>query len=330
MRVNWRLLVGIVISVLALALILKDVSLPGLMQSLAKGNYWWMLPNVAALLLGFWARGVRWHVLLNGRLPTRRAFHILNAGNLLNNVLPLRLGEFAKAYMASRNSSVSVMQALSTVLIERLLDVLTVFAMLLLVLPRVPARSVIVGAAQIAASLAFLAIVGLLAAAALRERTMSVVRAVSTRLAPRLREQLLTRSDDFLRGASAAGGKGLIAAIAWSIVTWIGFGTSCYVSVLAFAPDASWYVGGFVNCAIVLGLTIPSAPAGAGLFEAAAVAALVVFGIAHDTALACALVLHISTFLAAAVVGVIGLEREGESFKHLAAAAARVANPRRS
>jgi len=111
------------------------------------------------------------------------------------------------------------------------------------------------------------------------------------------------------------------SAIGWSIVTWIGFGSSCYTSVLAFAPDSPWYVGGFVNCAIVLGLTIPSAPAGAGLYEAAAVASLVVFGVAHETALACALVLHLSTFLVAAVLGVIGLDREGESFKHLATAA---------
>jgi len=327
MRVNWRLLVGIVISFAALALILKDVSLPGLMQQLAKGHYVWMIPNAAALLLGMWGRAVRWHILLNRRLPVLRAFNILNAGNLLNNVLPLRLGEFAKVYMASRNSPVTIMQSLSTVLIERLLDVLTVFVMLLLVLPHLPKGGVIVAAAQIAASLALLAIVGLLVAAAFRERTMGMVRSAAARLPARMQEQVVRRFDDFLEGASAARGKALIAAIGWSVVTWIGFGLSCYTSTLAFVPDAPWYVGGFVNCAIVLGLTIPSAPAGAGLYEAAAVAALVVFGVSNETALASALVLHLSTFAIAAVLGVIGLDREGESFKHLAAAASRVAHP---
>jgi uncharacterized protein (TIRG00374 family) len=321
MRVNARLVIGIVIGLLALALILKDVSLPGLMRQLAKGNYWWMIPNVLAILAGMWARAIRWRALLDHRLSTRRSFHIQNAGNLLNNVLPLRLGEFAKAYLASRDSPVTPMQALSTVIIERLLDVLVVFAMLLVVLPYVPARGVIVTAAQVLAAIAFLGVVSLFVAAAFRERTLAIARAMTGPLPPRIREGLIHRGDDFLRGVSAAGGKRLVAAAAWSIATWIGFGSSCWTSVLVFVPGSAWYVGGFVNCTVALGLTIPSAPSGAGLFEAAAVAGLVVFGVTNDTALAAALVLHISTYLVAAVVGAIGLEREGESFKHLANAA---------
>jgi len=107
-------------------------------------------------------------------------------------------------------------------------------------------------------------------------------------------------------------------------VMWIGFGGSCWFTLLAFLPGSQWWIGGFVNCAIVLGLTIPSAPSGAGLYEAAAVAGLAVFGAPRDTALAFALALHLSTFLVAAVTGVIGLVREGESLDHLAAAARRV------
>jgi uncharacterized protein (TIRG00374 family) len=321
MRINGRLVLGIVVGLAALALILKDVSLPELMRQIGKANYWWMIPNAIAVLVGMGARAVRWRSLLDHRLSTVRAFHIQNAGNLLNNVLPLRLGEFAKGYLASRDSPVTIMQALSTVVIERLLDVLVVFAMLLIVLPYVPARGVIVGAAQLVASIALLAIVGLFVAAALRTRTMAIARAMSGMLPARLREGLLARGEDFLKGVSAAGGKRLVAAVAWSIVTWIGFGSSCWFSLLAFVPGAAWYVGGFVNCAIALGLTIPSAPSGAGLYEAAAVAGQVVFGISNDTALAAALVLHVSTFLVAGVMGVIGLEREGESFKHLATAA---------
>jgi uncharacterized membrane protein YbhN (UPF0104 family) len=80
-------------------------------------------------------------------------------------------------------------------------------------------------------------------------------------------------------------------------------------------------VGGFANCAIALGLTIPSAPSGAGLYEAAVVTGLAVFDIPADTAMAYALVLHVSTFLMAAVAGVIGLQREGQSFAHLASSA---------
>ena len=321
MRIPWRLVVGILISVAALALILKDVSFPELMERLGRARYGWMIPNVAAILIAMWARAVRWRALLDDRLTTARAFHIQNAGNLLNNVLPLRLGELGKAYLASRDSTVTVMQALSSVLIERLLDVLSVFAMLLVVLPYVPARGVFVRGAEIVAAIALLGVVGLFVAAALRERAVAFARALIGGLPQAARDQILARGDDFLRGVAAAGGRRLVAAIGWSVLVWLGFGSSCYFTLLAFAPGSAWYMGGFVNCAIALGLTIPSAPSGAGLYEAAAVAGLAVFQIPRDTALAYAIVLHLSTFLVAAVMGVVGLEREGQSLDRLASAA---------
>ena len=129
-----------------------------------------------------------------------RAFHIQNAGNLLNNVLPLRLGEFAKAYLASRDSPVTVMQAMSAVLIERLLDVLSVFAMLLLVLPYVPSRGVIVQGASLVAALALIAGITLFVAAGFRERTMALARALTGALPEGARGPILERGEDFLRG----------------------------------------------------------------------------------------------------------------------------------
>jgi uncharacterized protein (TIRG00374 family) len=323
-RIPWRVVIGVLVSVLALALILKDVSLPSLGQRLAQAHYVWMIPNVAAVLLGMWARAVRWRALLDRRLSTRRSFDIQNAGNLLNNVLPLRLGELGKAYLASRDRGIPIMQAVSAVLIERLLDVLTVFAMLLIVLPHVPSRGVIVHGAELFATAAFLGVVGLFIAAALRERAVALARGLLGWVPARAREATVARGDDFLQGVQAASGGRLAFAIAWSVVMWIGFGASCWFTLLAFLPDSAWWVGGFVNCAIVLGLTIPSAPSGAGLYEAAAVAGLAVFGTPRDTALAFALALHLSTFLVAAVTGVIGLVREGESLDHLAAAARRL------
>lgn len=316
-----RIVLGILISVAALALILKDVSLPRLMHELGRGNYWWQIPNAIALVAAFWVRALRWRALLDDRLPVHRSFHIQNVGSLLNNVLPLRLGELSKAYLASRGSPLTVMQSLSAVLIERLLDVLSVFAILLVVLPWVPAGGVIVRAGQVAASIALLGVIGLFVAAWLREPAMRLARAATGWLPPAPREGLLARGEDLLRGVSAAGGRRLAVAVGWSVVMWVGYGVSAYVTLLSFVPDAPWHVGGFVTCAISLGLSVPSAPSGAGLYEAAAVAGLAAFGIATDTALAYALTLHVSTFIVVAVLGVVGLEREGESFGRLAEAA---------
>ncbi len=316
-----QIVLGIVVSVGALALILKDVSFPKLMHELARANYWWQIPNVTVLLVSMWIRALRWRALLDDRLPVHRSFHIQNVGSFLNNVLPLRLGELSKAYLASRDSTLTVMQALSAVVIERLLDVLAVFVMLLVVLPWVPAGGMIVRGAQMTAAIALVGMVVLFVAAAMREPAMRLARSVTGWAPQGLREGVLATVDELLRGVRAAGGKRLVVAIGWSVVMWIGYGISSYVILLSFIPNSEWFVAGFVTCALALGLSIPSAPSGVGLYEAAAVAGLAVFRVPADTALAYALVLHVANFILVAVMGVIGLEREGERFGHLATAA---------
>jgi glycosyltransferase 2 family protein len=321
LKINWRLIIGVVLSVGALALILKDTDLAALWNELLKANYAWLIPAAAVQLAAMWFRAYRWQALLDDRLPFMRTFHIGNVGNFLNNVLPFRMGEFGRAYLASRNSSLTVMQSLSTVLIERLLDVLSVFAFLIGVLPFVPGESIFAGVGLATAVIAFLAVVGLFVAAAVRERAIALARALSGWLKPGLREALLSRADDFLQGVHAAGGRRLLRAIFWSVLVWICWNLSAQFALWCFVPEAPWAAGLFVNCALALGLALPSAPSGVGIYEGVAVAALGVFGIPLDVALAYGVVSHLFGIAVYAVFGVIGLDREGESFQHLAASA---------
>jgi uncharacterized protein (TIRG00374 family) len=329
-KINWRLVFGVVVSVLSLGIVLWNVNLAEMASELAQATYWWLIPAALLNLFGTWAKSVRWRALLDNRISIMRSFWISNAGNLLNNILPLRIGELSRAYLVSRNSTVTTMQGLSTVIIERLLDILTIFGMLLLVLRFVPSESTLVQGGMIFAAVAFTGVVGLFVAAAIREQSVAIARFFLKPLPEKLREALIHRGDDFLRGVSAAGGWRLATGVFWSLLTWLGWGGSSAVLLLGFVPNATWYQGVFVTCAQALGLSIPSAPSGAGLYEAAAVAGLAVFGISSEVAFAFALVAHLLSFAITGVFGTIGLDREGESFKHLASAAQNVMASARS
>jgi hypothetical protein len=323
-KINWRVLIGIAFSLLSLALILYTVDLSKVGVELAKANYWWVVAGAGANFFGLWAKGVRWRALLDNRVSISRSFWISNVGNLLNNVLPLRIGELSRAYMVSRNSTVTTMQGLSTVLIERLLDVLTVFGMMVLAIPFVPGGGPIVQAGIGLAVIAFTGVVGLFIAAAIRTQALAIARFLFRPLPERLREALLKQGDEFLLGVQAAGGRRLATGILWSLLTWLGWGGAAYLMLIAFIPNASLVMGLFVNGALAIGLSIPSAPSGAGLYEAGAVLGLSVFGISSETALAYAIVAHIQSFVMTGILGTIGLDREGESLGHLSAAAQNV------
>ena len=86
-------------------------------------RYIYVLPTVVFLLLGLVTRAFRWQVLLSGDLPIGRTFSIMNVAYLVNGVLPLRIGEVARIYLATRATPpVPPMKTASTIIVERLLD----------------------------------------------------------------------------------------------------------------------------------------------------------------------------------------------------------------
>jgi len=320
-KINWRLVIGILISLVAFWLIVKDVNPAQMVAAFAKANYWWIIPSTLFMLTSMWLRAQRWRVLLDHRISLVSSFHFSNIGNLLNNVLPMRLGELARAYLVSRRSPVSVMQCFSTIIVERLLDVLTVFGFLMIVLPFAPTDEVFAKAGAVTAGIAFTGVSGLFVAAALREKMIRIAQKVSAWLPASLREKLLHQADDFLRGIQSIGLRKLLISVAWSVAVWLGWMGGSWMMLLAFVPGAAWSMGVFVTCALALGLTIPSAPSGAGLYEAAGVAALALFKIPNDVALAYSIALHVHGFIVVSFFGIYGLDREGQSFKGIANAA---------
>ena len=324
MRRNWRLVVGVLISLVAFGLIVRGVDVAGMATILAEAHYGWLVPNVACTILGMGVRAYRWRALLDDRVSARRAFHVWNAGDFLNNVLPMRVGEVARAYLLSRTGEVGVMQTLSTIAVERLLDLLTVCGFLLVVLPFVPTDNVFVRVVAVMAAVALGGGLVLFVAAAWREPLVALARRVSGWVPPRVRDPLVGHADEFLRGIQAIGAARLLVSAALSIVDWACWIGAGWTLLFAFEPSATWYMGVFVTCGVALGLTIPSTPSGAGLYEAAAVVALTAFGMPGNVALAYGLVVHLSSFVVVVLAGLWALHAEGQTLSAVAASAQHV------
>src|SRR5690606_9738002 len=100
---HWRIgLLGLVVSLLAIYLIVSQVDLNRLGVALRTARYEYVLPAALLLVVGLATRAARWRVLLSGALPLGRAFSITNVSYLVNGLLPLRIGEVARAVLANR------------------------------------------------------------------------------------------------------------------------------------------------------------------------------------------------------------------------------------
>ena len=132
-----KLAPGLVVSAIFLALLLWNVDWDQFWSSLRGANYAWLMLSLLALTLAVILKVQRWQLLL---LPAKRTsptnvFYSISIGYLVNTVLPGRLGELARASLLARLESISVMTVLSTVAVDRILDLVVLALLLAIVLP---------------------------------------------------------------------------------------------------------------------------------------------------------------------------------------------------
>ncbi len=334
MKRRWpSIVLGLVLSVVALVYLLRrDVS--GVRDVLRNAHYWAVIPCVALTIVGLWLRSIRWRVLLGERVTIRHSFHILNVSYFVNGVLPLRIGELARAVLAARlDPPIPVFTALSTIVVERLLDTLAVFALLGVTLALIPAG---VEIGLVGALLGVGAVIGVvvLAAAAARPAWAHAVLHGVGRVIPLLRRPALhTWLDHALDGARPLASPRLaLAAVWWTAASWVVSVVAGYALLFAIFDKPTWGASAAMIVFASFAIAVPAVPGNLGPFEAA-----VVFGLASADlvpeptaapAVAFALLVHVVNLLTYIGMGLIGLWAEDVSLGELSRAARRVRSPR--
>ena len=335
-RASWRLALrwapGLALSLVAVVLLLRVVSLEHLAAAWQRANGLYFLPGAALLLLAMIARGLAWRVLAGGRIRPSRAFWMLNVGYLVNAVMPLRLGDLARAVLAGAPRegdapAMPVSSALSSVVLERVLDLVCTFGLVLLALPLVAGQPW--GGRTIVWTLttAGLGVCGVLAAGLLRG---PLIRWLSKRSTPASSAaRWVERLESFLRGLDALRDwRTALPAMVLLAATWFIWLLEYTVLLRAFVPGAGLGQGLVALVGSALGMMIPSSPGGIGVYEAAVVGALAVIHIGQETALAYAISVHVLNSAGVIVLGLIGLIREGQTLEGLMREVRRVSGGR--
>lgn len=113
----------------------KDIELSSLLSQIKSSNWFWILFSLSISLFGFWIRGWRWSLLIQGGegkpITPNRAFHAVMVGYLANLLVP-RAGEVARCGVLSRTNGISVGHLIGTVILERSIDLLFLISTILL------------------------------------------------------------------------------------------------------------------------------------------------------------------------------------------------------
>ena len=319
---HWRIgLLGAAVSLAAVYFVVSQLDVRQLGDAFAQAHYIYLLPSAALIVLGLGARAVRWRVLLSGGLPLNRAFSILNVAYLVNGVLPLRIGEVARAYMATQvDPPVPFFKSTSTIIVERLLDLLAVLVISALALTVAPLPDELRAAALLFTPVVIVGFLALVLMASQRSRTLRLVDGITTRVPVMQRWNVAALVGHFLDGLKPlTRPSALLNTLLWTAISWAFSLASGYVLMLAFYNRADWAVTYLFTAAASFAVAVPAVPGNLGPYELSILLALQAMGYGEppEIATAFALVVHALNLGITAILGVIGFIQEGVSLEQL-------------
>jgi len=322
---NWQIWVGMLVGVACLAAVFIFFAEPGeIIASLRHVQLGYLLLGAVGVVLFLAIRAVRWRFMLGNAAPYAPVFHIQNIGYMLTQLLPLRLGDVARAVLIGNVPPVTIAQGISTMVVERLLDMVFIVALLPFTLSGIPSLPDWMRSFALVSGFAAIGgILVLIVAANQRERATRFADWVLRRFLPFLnRETWVKRADDLLLGLkSLTSLRDGAILIALSILTWLPVLAAYYFTMRAVGIAPTWAATGFVMCAAAFSVALPSTPGQAGPYHVAVTAALQLTGQPAATAAAFAFLYHAMNIVVMVLVGLVGIVATGVTFRNVLSSA---------
>ena len=324
MRAHYKSWIGLALSVVFLFLALRNVEWPDVWKSWRAARLDLLLLGVV-LLIGSWmVAAVRWRILLlsSKRLRVRDTFAYITIGYLANTVLPLRLGDLARASLIGRKKAVGISRSLGSIAVERVMDLLMLAAITLMIALIIEIPAPIQAGLTTMMGAALIALTGLIALSFNQSRLPGLSQWLSKVMPGRLADRILVLLKNFSSGADVfRQPMGLLAVVSLSALVWGLVGLATLVWIWGFHLEVPWFAGFFVLIMVNLGSAIPSSPGYVGVYHYLAVLALSLWVPDRSAALAYAIGSHALNMLANVGLGAYFLTREGISLRDLRAQA---------
>ena len=319
---RWTWPLGIAVTAAFLIWAVHDVDLHGVLAGVRTANPLLILASAGVATLTFPLRTLRWHVLLRAPDGSPYAWRPLwdatAIGFMANNLLPARAGEFARAWVASRQLPVRFTTALASIGVERVFDGLIMLALMAAAIaaPSFPSHATLGGSSvsRVATGVALVFGVALVLAFVVAVRPapwLAVIDRVAFRVLPeRLARRVRSLADGMIEGLGALRSPGRFAAvIGWSLVLWLVNAAAFALCFRAFHLPVPAEGALLLQGLIGFGVAIPAAPGFWGVFEYCTRLTLQFYGIGATLALAYAFAFHLAGFIPITLLGLDALSR---------------------
>ncbi len=303
-------LLGYAFAAAALVWAFYDVELSQLFGETRYIDWSWVALALVVDMAGWVTQGLRWKILLRpvGKVSVIRATQGVFAGQFANQVLPVRLGELVRAFIASRWLTTEFNAIIPSVFLERLLDsvwsgVALGFVWMMVPLPKkIMHTGGILGAFIAAGTVFFFYTVikrnrrGAPEAGGSRGKIRPVTRFL---------DKITSRIGDI--GFSLV----LFEALGLSVLYLTLKAVSFALLVKAYGLPISFFAGILVFFIVHLGTIIPNSPGNVGVFQFFTILGLILFGIDKTTATGFSIVIFVLWGVPHWVLGFLSMKYSG-------------------
>ena len=323
MRSHLRTFVAVALAAVLLVLFLRNTDLRQVGREMARARLDLLALAVGVTALTYVFRAIRWRYLLApvGRVRLSMALRTTIIGFAATALLPARAGEFLRPYLLARREGLSAMATFATVVLERLLDTVTVlllFATFLFVFdpglgdaPGSTFTQIKLGGVLVAAICAGVLLALFFLAGhpwTLDRLTRALTRVLPARLSGRIGRLVGL----FAGGLATVRRPGRLAmALLLSLPLWLSIAAGIWLVTRAFHIGMP-LPGAFIIVALlVVGVAVPTPGAVGGFHYFYRLGVTTFYGAPNDQAVGAAIVLHAVSFVPVAVAGLILLAQEG-------------------
>ncbi|MFO7662468.1 MAG: lysylphosphatidylglycerol synthase transmembrane domain-containing protein [Chloroflexota bacterium] len=318
---QWQILAGLLVGVASLAAVFIFYARPDeIIETLRHVHPGYLAFGAAGIVAFLVIRAIRWRFMLSNSVSYNQVFHIQNIGYMLTQLLPLRLGDVARAILIGNVPPVTVPWGISTMVVERLLDMLFIVVLLPFTLSGLTLLPDWMRSFALVSGFAALGgIVVLIIAANQRSRAIALADRILGRFLPFFnRAAWIRRLDELLIGLKSLTSlrDGLILLFL-SVLVWIPILVAYYFTMKAVGLEPTAALTGFVVCAAAFSVAVPSTPGQIGPFHFAVITALQLYGQSAAESAGFAFLYHVMNIIILVLFGVIGVFSTGVTFRHV-------------
>jgi uncharacterized protein (TIRG00374 family) len=314
----FKILAGCLISAFLIYLTFRNIDFTKLFDSIKNTKYHILIGGAVLSFLTYAARSLRYYFLI---LPIKKTrvfenFPYTVLGFFMNNVIPLRLGEFVRAKITGERLGISRSAALATIVVERLMDIIIYVSFFFILANFLPFPEVVKKSFIICSVIFGIMLIALFIIAIYDSKAVKALSKIP--LPSKIKTLILSLINKFIDGlVILKSKKAFIISIFFSFAVWII--ESLSLTVVAYSCGIEISLAGAIFTVIIIGIAgiIPTAPGYLGAFEMAGLAAFTVLGVDENSALACILIYHAMQLLVNFTLGFSSIIKAKISYSDL-------------